>query len=230
MSELLARLKKLPPHSVVLFSPLFYSDAAGRYYLPEEALGLICEAANVPVYGTNADHLGQGIVGGALYDLSASGVAAARMAQRILNGEPPAEIPIQELNPNHYMFDARQLLRWRIREARLPAGSTVLYRTASLWDLYRGYLLAGLAVLLFQAALIFTLVRQTRRLTSSESQLRDLSGRLITARTRSGSISRASCTMTSVSGLRHSGSSSACWHGRAGRRSRGASTVHFEVC
>ncbi len=182
MSELLARLKKLAPHSVVLFSPLFYSDADGRYYLPEEALRLICDAANVPVYGTNDDHLGQGIVGGALYDLSASGVAAARMAERILNGESPAKMPIQELNPNHYMFDARQLLRWRISEARLPAGSTVLYRTASLWDLYRGYLLACLAVLLFQAALIFTLVRQTRRLTSSESQLRDLSGRLITAR------------------------------------------------
>ena len=31
MSELLARLKKLAPHSVVLFSPLFYSDADGRY-------------------------------------------------------------------------------------------------------------------------------------------------------------------------------------------------------
>ena len=106
----------------------------------------------------------------------------------------------------------------------------MLYRPASLWDLYRGYLLAGLAVLLFQAALIFTLVRQTRRLASSESQLRDLTAGSLLARDEERQHIARDCTITSVSGLRHSGSSSACWHGRAGRRSRGASTVHFEVC
>jgi signal transduction histidine kinase len=181
MSQLLDRLRHLPPHTVVLFSALFYSDAAGRSFLPDEALRLVCEAANVPVYGTDAHHLGSGIVGGALYDMEAPGLAAGRMARRILDGESVERITVETLNPTHNMFDVRQLARWGISERSLPPDSVVFYRTASVWDLYKRYIIGFVALLFLQGSLILTLASQARRLRRSEVQLRNLSARLITA-------------------------------------------------
>ncbi len=172
MDEILSRLKRLPPDTAVLFSPLFFYDAAGRYFLPEESLPLMSEASSVPVYGTNDHHLGGGIVGGALYDMAAVGAAAGRVGQRILSGEPLARIPVQTLNPNLEMFDARQLARWGIAESRLPAGSIVRFREPGLWRDYRGYVLAAAAIGIMQALLIGGLLFERRRRRGAEVQAR----------------------------------------------------------
>jgi hypothetical protein len=63
MHEILRRLKELPPHSLVLFSRIFYTDANGNYFRPEDAAALIAAASSVPVYGTDEGFLGSGIVG-----------------------------------------------------------------------------------------------------------------------------------------------------------------------
>ncbi len=181
MDEILARLKHLPPRTAVLFSPLFYTDAAGHYFLPEESLDLMSRAANAPIYGTNDTFLGLGIVGGALYDMDIVGAAGGRVALRILAGASPASVPVETISPNRNAFDARQLRRWNISETRLPPGSVVEFREPSVWRLYLPYILGCVALFLVLLALVVTLAAQTRKLQRSESLLRDLSGRLIHA-------------------------------------------------
>jgi signal transduction histidine kinase len=170
MTELLRRLTTLPAHTAILYSPLFSNDAAGRHFLPEEALALMVAASAAPIYGTNDSYLGLGIVGGALYRLSEVGAAAGRVGARVLDGEAPATIPVETLNPNHRMFDARQLERWGISRARLPGDSIVQFTQPSVWSLYKGYIIGSLA-----------LVMQARRLKNSESRLKELSGHLLNA-------------------------------------------------
>jgi len=195
MHEILSRLQTLPPHSLVLFSRILYTDASGIYFRPEDAAALVSASSSVPVYGTDEGFLGAGIVGGTLYDLSAVGVAAGKMGQRILSGEQPSQIPIQTMDPNRTVFDARQLLRWGIDEGRLPRGSTVLFREPTLWTQYRGTVIATVAIVAAQTVLLsLLLVQRARRrraeqaLRTSEGALRrsyaevqDLAGRLITA-------------------------------------------------
>jgi signal transduction histidine kinase len=181
MDELLERLKHLPPRTAVMFSPLFYTDASGRYFIPEKSLELMSRASNAPIYGTNDHHLGLGVVGGALYDMEMVGVAGGRVARRILAGAPPASVSVETISPNRNAFDARQLQRWNISEARLPPGSVVMYRERSIWSLYQLYILGCVAIFLLLLAFIATLAAQTRKLQHSESLLRDLSGRLIHA-------------------------------------------------
>ena len=53
MDGMLDRLRVLPQHTIVLFSQFLFYDGTGRYFLPEEALDLICQASNAPVYGTD---------------------------------------------------------------------------------------------------------------------------------------------------------------------------------
>jgi len=181
MEDILGRLKSLPSHTVILFSPIFFNDGAGRYFAPEEALHLICGSSNSPVYGTEATYLGSGIVGGHLYNMAKVGEAAGKTGRRILNGEVPANIPVQTLDPNYNVFDARQLKRWGISNARVPVGSIVEFNQPSFWTLYKKYVLVGLGLLLLQSLLVIALMRQALKLRRSESRLTLLSRSLINA-------------------------------------------------
>jgi signal transduction histidine kinase len=179
MDEMLTRLKTLPRHTVVVFASYFFYDSAGQYFLPEEALELICRSANVPVYAPNESYLGLGIVGGRLTDLTEAGTAAGRVGLEILAGAKPADIPIQTLDPNHYGFDGRQLRRWGISESLLPPGSVVRFQPPSAWDLDRRYVLGYLGLVVFESALLLALVIQRQKLKQSGAQLKELSRHLI---------------------------------------------------
>ena len=48
--------------------------------------------------------------------------------------------------------------RWGISESHLPPGSEIYFRDPTLWDQYRGYILASLLAILLQAALICWLI------------------------------------------------------------------------
>jgi signal transduction histidine kinase len=181
MANLLRMVSNPPPHTIVLFSALYFYDGAGHYFLPEEALDLITRASKAPVYGTDQTYLGRGIVGGHLYNAAEVGADAGKVGARILSGELPQNIPVQVVNPNYDGFDARQLKRWNISEARLPPGSVVRFRQPSLWDLYKWYILGCAAVFLLQFVFVVALIRLTRKLRQSESGLRDLSQNLINA-------------------------------------------------
>jgi PAS domain S-box-containing protein len=171
MNEVLSRLKNLPPHTVVLFASLFFYDGDKRYFLPDEALDLICRSSNVPVYGTERTFLGTGIVGGHLYDIGEVGAAAGKVGRRILAGEKPGDIPIQILDPNYDIFDARQLKRWALSEGNLPPGSIVLYRQPSVWQSYGRYILGATLLVVAQALLILGLLWQRARKRKVETSL-----------------------------------------------------------
>jgi hypothetical protein len=50
LEKLLAELRQLPPHTVVLFTTIF-KDGAGASFIPHNVLPLVSAAANAPVYG-----------------------------------------------------------------------------------------------------------------------------------------------------------------------------------
>jgi hypothetical protein len=48
--------------------------------------------------------------------------------------------------------------RWGISESRLPPGSEIMFRNPTAWEQYRAYILAVIAAILIQSALIFWLL------------------------------------------------------------------------
>jgi hypothetical protein len=118
--QMLERVKRLPPRSFV-FVILMLRDAAGVAHDSEDVLKQIREAANAPVNSIFENQLGLGIVGGRLYSYQAEGVAAARIAFRILRGEPASSFPPVIMEPVGPQYDWRELKRWRIPERSLPA-------------------------------------------------------------------------------------------------------------
>ena len=144
-----------------------------------EALERLSAIANAPVFGTEEEELGHGIIGGSLVSGRALGLETARLAARILRGESPGSITRPVIGPGPPTFDWRELQRWQIRESQLPPGSLVRFREPSLWQRYRWYVLAALGIMLAQGATILGLVLQRARRRTAEASAYELAGRLI---------------------------------------------------
>lgn len=194
LAEILTRSSQLPPNSVILYVSMALD---GKGVVQSEELGLtqLHEVANAPIFGPYDIQLGHGIVGGPLTPIVDMALTSAGVARSILDGESPGNILIEPQKSSRPTYDARELQRWGIREARLPAGSVVLFRQPSVWDQY-GVYIVGMALLLgLQSAMIAALVIQRSRRRRTELALReserraretadrnrDLAGRLITA-------------------------------------------------
>jgi len=171
MDELLGQVSKLPRHSVIFYLTLF-TDGAGRPYVTHDALRRINEAANAPVYVSVDQYLGTGAVGGSVYSVHSLGQEAARLGARILRGEPPSAIPPVALSAYVPMFDWRQLRRWHLDAARLPANSMVQFRALTVWQTYKWYILGGVTLLLLQTALVIgLLVNRAQRRRAEQARL-----------------------------------------------------------
>ena len=216
-AELEARLAALPEHSIVYYL-VVYRDGAGENFQPLAYLGRLAAIANAPIYCWVDSAINNGAIGGSLRSQAAQVAAVAAVALRVLRGEPADSIPIGQADLNVAQVDWRQLRRWNISEARVPAGTAVLFRESSVWDRYRSYIIGAVALLLAQTALIGGLLvqrsrrqRAEERLVASQAKLRasydqiSISADACSRRRRtSARVSRVSCTTISASRSRWS--------------------------
>ena len=177
MPALLEQLKHLPDHTIVYHTSLMQDAAGTRFIDASQSVPLIASASHAPVFVVDDVDLRNGTVGGYLLSFAAIGEQVAQMAVRILNGEKPQDIPIVK-SANVFTFDWRALQRWGLKESDLPSGSMVLHRQATIWELYRRYIVGGIVLVLFQSLLILGLVRQRARLRRTETELRVSNDRL----------------------------------------------------
>ena len=162
LPELIEAVGRLPDDSVVLYTSVM-RDASGYERISQQVAEMVARAANVPVYGFIDTYIGRGIVGGDIADLAAEGREAARLALRVLQGQPASSIPVQPAPPSDCVVDARALTRWHIDESKLPAGCEVRFRDASIWRDHREYVVAAIAAVVLQSILITGLLIQRRR-------------------------------------------------------------------
>ena len=161
MGELKRRLGNLPDATAVIYTGIYY-DSEGVSHVPAELVVQIAEWANRPVVINVASYLGKGAVGGYIVRPEPLGQGAAQFALRILNGENASDLPVTKI-PSPLIFEWPALQRWGISENRLPAGSEIMFRSPTVWEQYRAYILAVIAAILTQSALIFWLLYEQRR-------------------------------------------------------------------
>lgn len=180
LEQIRERSAQLPPRSFLLLI-LFMRDAAGVTHNANDVLRQIHQVANAPINGLFNEQLGLGIVGGRVYTDDVEGRESARIAVRILRGEPATNFPAKLIAPRNPRYDWRELRRWNISEKRLPAGSEVLFRQPSVWVRYRWPIAGVTAFCLLQAALILGLLLNRTKRRRAESAAHTLSQRLIHA-------------------------------------------------
>lgn len=161
LREVRKQVAALPARSAILTSAM-YSDGEGTYYSPAAALARVAESANRPIIITSNTFLGRSGVGGFLLLPESIGREAGEVAMRILDGEAPSSIPPFTGDNVKPIFDWRELKRWNVDQANLPAGSEVRFREMSFWERYYWHTSIVAAVMLLQALMITILLRERR--------------------------------------------------------------------
>lgn len=171
MLDLLNRVANLPSSSVILYTSI-YSDGAGTYYTPADALAAIAQSANRPIVVTAETFLGRGGVGGFVMRPSCIGAGIAKTALRILHGEKAADIPVEGEGVKA-IFDWRQLQRWKVPASSLPAGSEIRFRPLSAWEQYKWQIIGIILIIVTQGLLILGMLAERQRRLRAEVNARE---------------------------------------------------------
>ncbi len=180
MGSLLEQLQNLPDHSIVLYTSFLQDSAGNKFLNATKALPMIAAASNGPDFGLSDTYLGHGIVGGYVLPFEKQGKITAQIVSELLDGKKPQELPMRTL-PSVYMFDWRELQRWRIPESSLPPGSVILFREPSLWERTKWIWATVLLIILGLSALTAYLHYSREQLKLAKEKQRQLSGMLINA-------------------------------------------------
>jgi signal transduction histidine kinase len=194
LPELERKVATLPRDSIIYFV-VMTEDGAGRRFEAWSGLERIAAAANAPIYAGFDTMLGHGAVGGRVWTTGRVVRPMVAVSVRLLGGEPPESIPPTVIDPFTHQLDWRQVKRWGIDERLAPAGTTILFRQATVWELYAWYIVGALSLVFLQTLLVATLVVQRakrhraevvirkneRDLHASYDRIRQLAGQLISA-------------------------------------------------
>jgi signal transduction histidine kinase len=172
LAETLAAVRALPSDAVVLYLTMF-RDGSGAFNVPREVLTRIAAVSRAPVFGVFETYLGHGIAAGSIVGFGVQGRRTGELVNRVLNGEDSTTIGVQTPPAARCIADWRQLRHWGISERLLPADCEVRFREVTTWDRYHWQILAALAIILAQAALIVVLMLNRRRLRQTQGALRD---------------------------------------------------------
>ena len=180
MPTLVERLRRLPSKTIVYHTSMT-EDTAGTHFIDAtQAVPMVANAANAPVFVVDDVDVGKGTVGGYVVSWAADGQVAAGMAVRILDGVKPQEIPVVR-NDDVYLFDWRALRRWGFKESDLPPGSTLLFKEISLWERTKWIWISGLLIILCLSTLVAYLQFSRKQLKQARDAQLQLSGLLINA-------------------------------------------------
>lgn len=180
LTQMQQRAADLPPDSAILYA-LLVMDAAGVPHERYEAMARLHAVANAPIFGIFESEIGRGIVGGPNISQRKNGQRIATVVLRLFDGK---EAPRSEFHVDTFerpVYDWRELVRWNIDPARLPAESEIRFKPPSLWDEHRAAVIGVATALLLQAGLIAAMLIQRARRRRAELEAEALAGRLVTA-------------------------------------------------
>ncbi|HEY3037410.1 MAG TPA: PAS domain S-box protein [Pyrinomonadaceae bacterium] len=161
--ELIAKVKKLPERSIVLYVSQQSQDKQETVLESGDIFASIAPSTKVPIYGMTPSVEGRGIIGGYINTPEGCGTGAAEIALQIANGTRALDIPIEPAAAVP-IFDWRQLQRWGISEDQLPPGAIVRFREDTFWHLYKWRIVGAITIFILEAILIAILLVERRRL------------------------------------------------------------------
>ena len=128
------------------------------------ALTSLHAVAKAPMFSYVDAYFGHGIVGGPLIAVPDVSRQAAGVAVRILRGRNAGDIKTPPIGFGKTRFDWRELQRWGISEASLPARSVVEFRVPTAFEQYKWYIIVAAVLCVVQTIFILVLLLNRRRL------------------------------------------------------------------
>ena len=152
----------LPSRSAIFWFQMVV-DGAGVAYEGDRALMSLDATANAPIFTFDDAFFGREVIGGPMLSALELSKKAGAVAVRMLGGKKPDSIKTEPMGFAAPKYDWRELRRWSISESRLPPGNQIYFRELTTWDSYGWQIMAALALILFQGAMITGLLFEHRR-------------------------------------------------------------------
>lgn len=126
-----------------------------------------------PIFTESVMRVGHGAVGGMVLEGKCHADQTVQLVEKILDGADPADLPPILNSRNQWLFDARELKRFRIDTQDLPPNSKVLFNPPSFYRKYRS--LVWMVLLAFASALVIIalLIEIIRRRAQAAKTLRE---------------------------------------------------------
>lgn len=167
---LLEVVSKLDNKSIVFFAS-YYSDATGNIIEYNLASSQISKYSSVPLYHQFDFGLNRGAFGGNMISGRLSGINAAQLALRILNGETADSISPITPNINRKVFDYQQVKRFNIPLSKLPKDAEIINKPFSFYDTYRTLVLGVLIAFAMLFIFLITLLVYIKKIRIIKTQL-----------------------------------------------------------
>lgn len=170
LEEVLERVARLPSGAVVLFARMA-ADITGRYFDSRDVAVMVARASSVPVFCLATSFLDTGVVGGSMVDVDGLSAMLGRILPTVGSQEPlPVEPASHFVKP---MVNWQQIERWHVDAGRLPPGSVIINRPATMWNQYKNAVIAAVMVFLILIALIVALAIENGRRAAAERAARE---------------------------------------------------------
>jgi PAS domain S-box-containing protein len=177
MSDLLQTAGRFRPDTLILLLN-FNRDSTGNNFSHWETIELLQGVSQAPIYSFWDFFTGKGIVGGVITSGIDQGRIAGHQALRVLQGDPVADIPIEPAPPRRILFDYKQMKRFGIRQADLPADSVVINLPGTFYRINKKLIwtLGGLLIFLSITTIVLILSilqrkRAQKALSEAEKEL-----------------------------------------------------------
>ncbi|GEM_PF-4347916 len=168
---LVKQAKTIKEPAAILFVD-YAAEVRGGGQMPGNIIRSIRAEAQVPIFCSCSTHVGNdGAVGGYVLNMHKLGWEVGEKALVLLQGRA-APGGIEKLNIAEYRFDWAGLQRWGIDEGKLPPGSIVVNKPASVWQSYRWPIVSAVLFMALQTALIALHRQRWRIAQKKEEELR----------------------------------------------------------
>ncbi len=158
---------------VVLFTS-FFKDESGKAYIPRDVIEQVSARSAVPIFALFETMIGHGAAGIAVASFSEQGREVGEILMRLAGGESPEEIGISMVSSPELIFDDRELRRYRLNPAKLPADAEILFRKRSIIEAHPVAFAVGTATIAVQSLLIAALLVMRHRKMKAERKAREM--------------------------------------------------------
>jgi diguanylate cyclase (GGDEF)-like protein/PAS domain S-box-containing protein len=162
--DIKATFSNYPPSvPVILLGQLYESRGEKTLIDPSLDAQILSKLIPNPIYTDNSVRLGNGVVGGKIFDTDYHVRQGVELASEILQGAKPDEIGPFFTGKNRWIFDYRQLLKRNVKLELLPKDSELLFVETPVYIKYRSPILLVSFSLLSSFVTIILLIRRGRK-------------------------------------------------------------------
>ena len=169
--------KRLAPYPdrlpILLLGQLLQDGSPAIPVEPEASIALLQKQIPNPIYTEDEIYLGQGIVGGKIFDRKYHIRQAVELAQQLLEGAKPDEVGPFLTGKNRWVFDYRQLVNHNIKLDLLPDDSELLYVEPPFYIKYRTLVIIVLLSFICSFLTIVLLIEKIRKRAIDNKKLQE---------------------------------------------------------